>query len=72
MKREMQQLVKEVATVLELNRNEPDPHWTTCRDIADAFDLWEEDVEGLEGTQRFPLWLTFIVAGVARDMGLLE
>ncbi len=37
-------------------------HWDVCRQTADKFDLWEDD--------HFPLWLSFIVAGQMREMGI--
>lgn len=40
-----------------------DPHLDTCHAIADEFQLWEPEGDG----ERFPLWLSFIVAGAMRD-----
>ena len=37
-------------------------HWDVCRQTADRFDLWDDD--------HFPLWLSFVVAGQMREMGI--
>jgi hypothetical protein len=37
-------------------------HWDVCRMTADRFSLWQSD--------HFPLWLSFVVAGQMREMGM--
>jgi len=63
MKMEMKRLSAFVQEALEQNRNKPDPHHATCCDTANEFDLWEDD--------RFPLWLSFVVQGFGRELGIL-
>jgi len=60
--KQMAALTTFIQTALEHNRDTGDPHWTVCRETADAFDLWDND--------HFPLWLSFIVAGQMREMGM--
>lgn len=62
--KQMDQLVAYVGTALERNRANADPHWQTCSDTADAFELWQD--------QQLPLWLSFVVAGQMREMGLAK
>ena len=61
--RQMDQLMSNIQDALERNRNQADPHWLVCAETAHAFDLWDDD-------DQFPLWLSFIVAGQMREMGI--
>jgi hypothetical protein len=60
--KQMTQLTAYIQNALDRNRANADPHWLVCRETADAFDLWEND--------HFPLWLSFVVAGQMREMGI--
>jgi hypothetical protein len=60
--KQMEELAAFIQAALERNRAAADPHWQTCSDTADAFDLWQDE--------RFPIWLSFIVAGQMRELGI--
>jgi hypothetical protein len=60
--KQMAALTTYIQAALDRNRADRDPHWLVCKETADAFDLWEKD--------HFPLWLSFVVAGEMREMGL--
>lgn len=58
------QQMKDVAKFIEgaLTDGTERNHWEVCQLTANQFDLWEDD--------KFPLWLSFIVAGQMRELGI--
>jgi hypothetical protein len=61
---QMKKLVTYATASIKANRDHDDPHLRTCRECADLFHLWEDD--------GFPLWLSYVVAGIGRDEGILN
>jgi hypothetical protein len=40
-----------------------DDHWTICQEAANKWALWD-------GDDKFPLWLSFVVQGYMREVGV--
>jgi hypothetical protein len=57
---QMQELLAFVGKALTDQVN-PD-HCSVCNMTAEKYDLWEDD--------HFPLWLSFVVQGVMRELGI--
>jgi hypothetical protein len=49
-----------------------DIHLTVCHEIAEHFDLWEPSIHPFtkKKGESFPLWLSFVVAGMMREKGI--
>lgn len=56
------QRMTEIMTFIKASLTAGATHSEVCRMTADQFALWEDD--------HFPLWLSFIVAGQMREMGI--
>jgi hypothetical protein len=61
----MNKLVTYATASLKANRDTDDAHLRTCRECADLFHLWDSE-------DRFPTWLSYVVQGIGRDLGVLS
>lgn len=65
LKLHMEELVAFIEAQLKREEvlNAADIHWTVCHETADHFRLYDRET-------RFPLWLSYVVAGILREMNI--
>jgi len=68
LKNEMKKLNEWVESLCQSINDAADLHHEVCEQTANEFDLWEPTEDG-KG-ERFPLWLSYVVSGVLRELNI--